>query len=188
MRPPVELRTVGFSAEYEIRVVTIGPDGARTESCELFRLYQDTKGRTRLEGSTPAGEGVTLRFAFLTDSQTRKAVVLDLDTGKRLEQGHWPRLGALAGTTGQPPAVGAGVPLTPKTEDLGEAQVEGLTARGVRTTSGSAVVEVWTASTIDQPPLLVRKKEPSREETQRLFNIRTGDPDTALFVALDFPQ
>lgn len=185
-------------ADYETHVVTIGSDGSRTESRELFRLYQDARGRTRLEGSMLTGEGTTFRFAFLTDLRNRRGVVLDLATGKRLlQEAHRPPHGGLAGSVGQQAAaVETGGRPKARTddrggaqieEDLGEAQIEGLAARGRRYTTASSVVEAWTALSIDQPSLLVRTKEPSREETKRLFNIRIGDPDPALFAPLDAP-
>jgi hypothetical protein len=122
--------------------------------------------------------------AFLTDVHAHKAVVLDLDTGKRLEPDHWPRLGALPSGGGQQQTSQTSL----KTEDLGEAQVEGVIARGLRTTTSSSVVEVWRALEIDEPPVLVHTREASREETRRLLNIRIRDPDRALFAALDSPE
>jgi hypothetical protein len=180
----MEAKTPGFSADYEIRVVSVGADGSRTESRELFRLYRDTRGRMRLEGSTASGRGAPLRFAFLTDSQARHAVVVDLESGERLEPPHWPLLSALP-TVGGPQAAASGVLLGQRTEDLGFGEIEGLTARGFRTTTALSVVDVWTALRIDQPPLLVRRKEPSREETQRLLNVRVGELDAELFEALE---
>jgi hypothetical protein len=38
---------------------------------------------------------------------------------------------------------------------------------------------------IDQPPLLVKRKEPTQEKTERLFNVRLGEPDPRLFAPLD---
>jgi hypothetical protein len=180
----MEARFPGLSADYEIRVVSIDADGTRTESRDLFRLYRDARGRTRLEGSTSSGRGAPLRFAFLTDSQTRHAVVIDLESGQPLEPTHWPLLGALPAVGGSQ-AAGSGVLLGQRTEDLGFGEIEGLPARGFRTTTASSVVDVWTALRIDQPPLLVRRKEPAKEETQRLFNVRVGDLDPELFAALD---
>jgi hypothetical protein len=179
----MEAKTPGLSADYEIRVVSVGADGARTESHELYRLYRDTRGRMRLEGTTASTRGAPLRFAFLTDSQTRHAVVIDLESGQPLEPSHWPLLAALPAVGGPQPAA-SGVLLGQRTEDLGFGEIEGLAARGFRTTTASSVVDVWTALRIDQPPLLVRRKEPSREETQRLFNVRLGELDGALFAAL----
>jgi hypothetical protein len=180
----MEPRSSAFSAEYEIRVATTGGDGVRRESRTIFRLYRDGRGRTRLEGETPAGEGAPLRFAFLTDGPRHHGVVVDLDSGRSLEPARWPPLGFLWNGEGRPGGA-AGVLLGQRTEDLGLGEIEGLAARGFRTTTAFSVVDVWTALRIDQPPLLVRRQEREREETQRLFNVRIGEPDAALFVELD---
>ena len=169
----MKFRRLGFAADFETSVVSIDSKGVRQESREWFRLYRDASGRTRMEGTSG-----TLRFAFLTDPQTRRAIVIDLETGKPLESNQPPKPTAMD-------CVGYGSQLETETEDLGEAEIEGLAARGIRITTGVSTVEVWTAAEIDQPPLLVRRKEPLREETQRLFNIRAGDPDSELFAPLD---
>jgi hypothetical protein len=189
----MEHQYLGFAADYEKVVVTIESDGRRTESRELYRLYHDTKGRTRMEGTTPSGQGEMMRFAFLTDRQKRRALVVDLATGKPLDlRGGRPPVGSAAAARPKPP----GTPKVPDTrpeaqttEDLGEAEIEGLAAHGWRTTSPSfGVSEVWQAKLIDQPPLLVKSRRPGEERTERLFNIRIGEPDPQLFAPLDAPQ
>lgn len=186
---PME-RGVGFEADYEKTFVTIGRDGARTETRELFRLYRSGTGRTRLEGSTQ-GEGGTVRFAFLTD-RTGRGVVLDLATGQSL--GQHPSGRGSGGISGvETPEEAGGSPSRRKdlekqtVEDLGETRMEGLVAHGQRITTSSYTVEVWTALTIDQPPLLVTTKESAHERVERLFNVRVGEPDPRLFEPLDAP-
>ena len=202
--PSMERRTVAFEADYEKLAVAIDNDGRRTESRELYRLYHDARGRTRMEGSTPAGRGEALRFAFITDLANRRCVVVDLATGNVLKR--WPcgppdgpavAARRKAPDTPHGPVVGSRqkVPDAPPkpepqtVEDLGEAEIEGLRARGMRTTTPSfGVSEVWHALAIDQPPLLVKSKGPNRETTERLFNIRIGEPDPALFAPLEPKQ
>jgi hypothetical protein len=193
---PMDQRGVGFEADYEKTVATIGRDGARTEARELFRLYRSASGRTRLEGSTQ-GEGRMVRFAFLTDPETGRAVVFDLETGQSLAQAQLPSRrgegpGGIPGpqtpdeTVGSPPRrKDLGEKQT--VEDLGETTIEGLEAHGLRITTPSSTVEVWTARTIDQPPILVTTKESAHERVERLFNVRVGEPDPRLFEPLDGP-
>ena len=182
----MEHRHVGFEADYE-KVVVVESNGVREESRELFRLYRDARGRMRMEGSRTA-EGVTLRFAFIGDPQKGRGVVLDLATGKPLNLRPWSPPEGAGGVAGRPAVGGAPEAGAQTREDLGEAQIEGLAARGWRTTTPSFVSEVWQALAIDQPPLLVKRKEPTRETTERLFNIRIGEPDPQLFAPLDAPQ
>jgi hypothetical protein len=192
----MEERSVGFEADYEKTFVTIGRDGARTETRELFRLYRNARGRTRLEGSTQAEGGVTLRFAFFTDPQTSGGVVLDLETGQSLGQQPSRPFGGFGGTSGeQTPDETGGYQSRTKdlgekqtVEDLGETKIEELVAHGLRITTSSYTVEVWTALTIDQPPLLVTTKESTFERVERLFNVRVGEPDPRLFEPLDSPE
>ena len=182
----------GYAADYEKVGVTIGSDGSRTEARELFRLYQDAKGRSRMEGSV-SGEGQTLRFAWLIDLRGWRGVIIDLDTGHTLVKGPWPRHDTPGGQardprSGRPSRRSHGSKKPPEAqtvEDLGEAEIEGLAAHGWRTSTASYVVDVWNAKVIDQPPLLIRRQEASREKTERLFNITLGDPDPALFAPLD---
>ena len=109
----------------------------------------------------------------------------------------WRHSGDSDSSVDQQAAVDTGAPLEARTknpgeaqtvEELGEADVEGLAARGRRITTASCVAEVWTALQIDQPPLLLRMKESARERTERLFNVRLGEPDPRLFAPLDAPS
>ena len=191
----------GFKADYERRHVNIESDGTRTERREVFRLYRDGRGRTRLEGSMPSAGGKVLRFAWLMDIHSRRSLVLDLATGTplaTLPPGGIPEWGGngshgTPANTARPPDVGAGqVPASNPTEaygveDLGESEIESLAAHGWRTTTPTTVSEVWNARAIDQPPLLVRTRTASLERVERLFNVRLGEPDPGLFAPLDSP-
>lgn len=131
----MERRYTGYAADYERVAVTIDGDGSRTEARELFRLYQDAKGRTRMEGSI-SGQGQTLRFAWLMDLRRWHGVFIDLDSGNILKKGSWPGPGAAHRQVAAPPATVPtearinSAPEPQTVEDLGEAEVEGLAARG----------------------------------------------------------
>ena len=187
----MDQRNVAFEAEYEVRVTDITEGGVRRESRELFRLYRDARGRSRLEGATVDKGRVVLRYALLTDLRRHRALLLDLATGKPVDPCHAPAGGAppAAGLplVGRPSAVEVGDASEEgsKVNDLGETQIEGLEARGLRVSTPSSTTEVWTARQIDQPPLLVRTMGPTRESTARLFNVRLIEPDPRLFSALD---
>jgi hypothetical protein len=173
-----------YQADFEKVVVAIGPDGARTESRELFRLYRDSSGRTRMEGSMPIG-GEPMRLAFIADRRGTRRAILDLATGSRLDFPPRSRPPGAPAPSPKPPRA-TPQPESPTVEDLGEAEIEGFKARGSRTTSSTfGVSEVWHALLIDQPPILVKSKGPTEERTERLFNIRVGEPDPALFAPLE---
>jgi hypothetical protein len=186
---PMEHCGVGFEADYEKVVVTIESDGRRTESHEQQRLYRDSKGRMRMEFTRVGDQGVTLRFAWINDQRNGRSIVLDLATGKPLPRR--PRQPPDGQARSPGPTAAAVPPAAQESqtrEDLGEAQIEGLAARGWRFTSPSFVSEAWKATLIDEPALLRKSRQPGEEKMERLFNIRLGEPNPSLFAALDAPQ
>jgi hypothetical protein len=185
--------TPPYEAEFEEVVVRSRPDGSNAETHQRWKLYRDGRGRWRQESSETLESGEQVRFALVTDYKARRFVVLDLATGQVMNEmtaagakahealGRLPTSDAVA-------AVPAAQGEAPKVEDLGEKDVEGVRARGRRITSTTGVVEVWSSPVIDQPPLLVQTARPGEQRKQRLFNIRLGEPDPALFAVLDTPE
>jgi hypothetical protein len=184
--------TAPYEAEFEEVVLRPLPDGGQAETRQLWKLYRDSKGRWRQESSETLDSGEKIRFALITDYKARRFIVLDLVAGQVMNEmtaagaRAYQRLSRLP-TSDAVPAATVAHGDAPQVEDLGEKDLEGLRARGRRVTSATEVVEVWSSPTIDQPPLLVQTARPGEQRRQRLFNIRLGEPDAALFAVLDKP-
>jgi hypothetical protein len=190
-RPPVDQPNVAFEADYEVVVSNTADDGVRIESRAFYRLYQDARGRSRLEGSAIHEGKVLFRYALLTDLSKHRTALVDLESGKPMD----------ACEVGS--SLAAHSPIVPSApssdvtaeseeqslvDDLGEKEIDGFLARGLRITSGPSITEVWNAVKIDQPPILVWTKGTARESSSRLFNIRLIEPDPRLFAPLDDPD
>jgi hypothetical protein len=166
--PPLTC-TSPYEADYEERVVENGVEEVRAS-----HLWVDRGGRVRIDGTLGP-----LRFSWLMDLRAETSVMLDRETGKPVTFTESEE--STPSCASEPLAT----PLAHTDRDLGERVIEGLTARGRSTTIGSETSEVWTVREIDQPAIFVHVTRPGFEETQRLFNIRFGEPDPALFAPLD---
>jgi hypothetical protein len=184
-------RHAPFQADYEDVVVRTAADGRREETREVQRLYKDGRGRWRYEVTRRSPSGETERYALLADYTSWRVVLVDLASGQVLDSKaglSFPPFsvpGQSAAGMRTPPSGPTGPGVPPRIDDLGERSIEGIQAHGSRVTTSSEVVEIWNAAAIDQPPLLIQTHRPGEERTQRLFNVRFGEPDPALFAALD---
>ena len=72
------------------------------------------------------------------------------------------------------------------TSDLGQKNIEGLSATGhrVRLADGT-VSEVWYTPSLPDRPILLTQTGPSGREEFKLTNVRIGEPDPELFRPLD---
>jgi len=192
----VNHNTRPFQGDYEEIEIVKRPDGTRNEVKRFSKLFRDSRGRLRQECTITKENGEELpTVVFLIDFARGQIRLLDLKSGEQVNQATLPTSSsqiqavlAAAGAPMRPPGHSTAPPEAPKFEDLGEKQIEGLSARGMRTTTGDTISEIWTAAAIDQPSLLSRTLRPDREETKRLFNIKLDEPDPALFAPLDSPQ
>jgi hypothetical protein len=180
-------RSVAFQAELEKSQVTGDPGHPEAKSAEKWKLYRDGRGRTRNEMAEPLPTGE--RFAFIIDPSIPRVQLIEVSSGD------------VAGTRGDPPFLadkgspsapsGGGTPGTVasskplRTEDLGERTIEGLACRGERLIFDDGSMEVWTSPLLVDHPVLVRADRGGVHRVERLFNIRFGEPDPALFDVVD---
>ncbi len=185
---------VPYEADFEEVVVRAQPGRTPVETRQLWKLYRDSRGRWRQETTRVLESGETVHYAALTDYRAGRFVLLDVTSGQVMDESgaasprafrgleSLPTFAAPASNAVTPPdAVSTGI------EDLGEREIEGMRAKGRRITVGNDVTEIWSSLAIDQPPLLIRTTRPGAEVTQRMFNVRLGEPPPGLFAKLDPP-
>ena len=216
----VETRTTlgrPYSAEAVTETTQTLADGNRIERSTTVRIYRDGQGRTRREQLT----GATVRSVTISDPVGQVSYTLDPDkkTARRSGAvvagggggfGARGRVGAEAGATTLPggsggrvilpqqaPVIASGTSSTTqnvKKEELPAQNIEGVTARGERTTTiipaGSIgnvseikiVSEQWFSDDL-QVLVMTKHSDPRSGETiYRLRNIVRAEPDASLFV------
>jgi len=185
---------VPYEADFEEVVVRAQPGRTPAETRQLWKLYRDSRGRWRQETTRVLESGETARYAFLADYRAGRFVLLDVTSGQVMDERGAASPGAFRGLESLPTspapesnAVAQPDAVSPGIEDLGERDIEGMRAKGRRSTVGNEVTEIWSSLVIDQPPLLVRTTRPGEEVTQRMFNVRLGEPPPGLFAKLDLP-
>lgn len=73
-----------------------------------------------------------------------------------------------------------------KREDLGVRAIEGFRCRGTRDSFKDRTTETWEPDEVSLGrPVLTRSVTPTDEYEGRLFNIRLGEPDPAVFAPLE---
>jgi len=177
-----------FSAQREEVEVAHASDGSRVERRREGALYRDRHGRTRSEFEVPRLTGGVARVALLVDPAASRMRAVDADSGELLTGNDDQTDGA--GDAPERPAIeprrpGKG---TPRSEDLGWRQIEGLACHGSRIRFEDGELEIWEARELGpDPPVLRRSVVDGHEYRERVFNIRLGDPDQRLFDALTGP-
>jgi hypothetical protein len=200
-----------YTAEATTESVQVLADGNRIVRRTTVKVYRDGKGRTRRETLGPDGE---VRAIVISDPASGRSFALDPGTntlhhtsvatfhatddgrsetfvvkGDAPGTRHVSSSGALTWVVSDQPSNGA----TPKKENLGQRVIEGLTAKGSRTTTeipagaiGNELPIIVTAEewvSVDLKVLvLTRHADPrSGETTYRLTGIVRGEPAPVLF-------
>ncbi len=136
-----------------------------------------------LEGSPP------LAVAALVDRRQGKAVLVEASSGNPVSTEDLKRLGqpfphfAPGTAINSPASPNRG---TPQVEDLGTAELEGLSCRGRRITFEDGIVEHWHAVELDIELNVLSKMHTETDDFEsRLTDFRLTDPDPSLFAPLE---
>ena len=210
-----------YRGEAVTEFVQVLADGNRIVRRSTARIYRDSEGRTRREtGDTPGSE---LKSIVITDPVGGFSLVLDPASHTATRAGatfaRFRAVGTFAGAGGamisvtNPDEAGdaeaarrrdvekalvavraqAGGPGQDTTEDLGEQTIEGVAARGTRTTNVipagaignelplTTISEQWFSTELGVL-VMTRHSDPRvGETTYRLTNILRAEPDKSLF-------
>lgn len=190
---------IGFpysADEVMVRTQTLA-DGTKITHKFLTKAYRDSQGRTRREGyefgEETVGEGVSPEHIQISDPVAGFSYSLNPrdHTAQKREMRRPPPSPRTIGSTGSPPSPRA--TQQPTSEDLGTQVIEGLEARGLRTTrtipAGAEgndrpiqiTEELWHS---DRPSLMLMKvtNDPRYGETvMRLTNLVLAEPSPDLF-------
>lgn len=169
--------------------VTLGPGvGEGMPSRLLCRVYRSAAGRARYDFLV-AGAPESPDMAWLFDPATRRMVLLERSSGMVLQRHSFePPKGAFLTWNGAGPFTPFPFPHegVPRREELGTRVLEGFVTRGTLTAYADGWHECWTAAEMLDAPLLERWRVTSgHERTAQLYGVRLGEPDVALFAALD---
>ena len=186
-RPGRSALASAFSATLE--EVTLGPGvGEGRPSRLLYRVHRSASGRARydfLVAATPEPPDL----AWLFDPVTRHMALLERSTGAVLQRHSFePPRGAFLTWNGAGPFTPFRFPHegVPRREELGTRVLEGFVSRGTLTAYADGWHECWTAADMLDAPLLERWRVTSGyERTAQIYGVRIGEPDAAMFAALD---
>jgi hypothetical protein len=154
----------------------------------LCRVYRSSRGRVRSDFLVVGSEEAS-SVAWLFDADSRLMVLLNRASETVLQRHAFERSrGSFWAWNGPGPFTPFPFPHEglPRREELGTRVLEGFVARGTLTVYTDGWHECWTAPQLVDAPLLERWRVSSgHERTTQLFAIRLGEPDPALFRALD---
>jgi hypothetical protein len=185
MQPGRVVPTTAFSATLE--ELTTSHDGSHARL--LCRVYRTGRGRHRSDFLVVGRPEEAPNVAWLFDAATRLMILIDRTTGKVLQKhafegsrgGFWGWNGPGPFTPFPFPHEGLG-----RREELGTRVLEGFVAHGHLTVYNDGWHECWRAAELAEAPLLERWRVASgHERTSQIFAVRLGEPDPALFAALD---
>jgi hypothetical protein len=229
LRAAVEMRTTTgapYSAEATTETVQLLADGNRIARRTIVRIFRDSEGRTRRENLTSDGSGV--EAVTIVDPVAGTSVMLDPAARRVFGQGRGGSVGmrlspqaeaearrrAEIAVQGPPPLPPPAPPMTgvlrrsgrggyehTNREDLGQRTIEGVTARGTRTTTvipaGAIgndqpiriVSEEWFSPDL-QVLVLTKHSDPRSGDTSyTLSGIIRAEPDRSLFeVPADYAR
>lgn len=205
-----------YSADVSTEFIQVLGDGNRIVRKTAARLYRDSEGRTRREESSDGGAN-DRGSVVLTDPAAGVSFILDPNARTAIKTPGWFARGeaavsanvAIAQRLESKAERGGAVATftlaegglfnayvnqgTTNTEDLGEQAIEGVNARGTRTTTVIAagaigneqpitiVSEQWFSPDLELL-VLTRHHDPRvGETTYRVTNISRDEPDRALF-------
>lgn len=174
-----------FSATLE--EVTHSPDSGFSRL--LCRVYRNSRGRARSDFLVMGPAEEPANVAWLFDATTRVMLLVDRAQGTVLQKNAFEKpKGGFLGWNGAGPFTPFPFPHQgqPRREELGTRVLEGFVAHGSLTVYQDGWHECWTASDLPEAALLERWRVASgHERTTQLFAVRLGEPDPALFGALD---
>jgi len=185
---------VSFSIQSEIKQTLA--DGTRIDrKSSINRSFRDVQGRTRLEvyrnTKTPGSGEQVLIEVIVTDPIAQTGYSLNPEDHTAHQISHpAPRI-AVAPVLAQPGS--APVRPIPGVELLGTQTMEGLLVEGTRTTRTiragatgndrpvTVVTERWVSAELHLPVLTKITNPLTGDQTIRVFNIDSSDPDPSLF-------
>jgi hypothetical protein len=178
-------------------------DGTTITHENTVKEARDSRGRTYHESRpevVPGGDGDAPNFVFVTvhdpvnrvniswNSRSKEATVNHFPDASQVRRAEAPPAKNFPST----PTVRAEMP-RPETEDLGIKTINGLEAKGMRTTrvipAGSegndqpltVINEAWFAKALGVPVMTINDDPRTGTSTMELTEIEPGEPDAALF-------
>jgi hypothetical protein len=199
---PNGLKGVPFSADVITESTRTLADGNRIHQETHGKEFRDSEGRTRSETEFPLSPNDEhFQHIFIIDPIQNVHIVLDT-RGKTAIVHHFGDAASQArqvlvpkpsSTTKSGAMASLQVLDSPRTEDLGTMEIDGFTAKGTRHTRTipagkigndqpiTSVHEIWMSHVL-QVVLLSKTQDPqSGDQTMKLTNIRTTEPDPSLF-------
>jgi hypothetical protein len=195
-------RGVPYSADVITESTRVLADGNRIHQETHGKQFRDSEGRTRSETKFPLNpSGEHFERIFIVDPIQKVHIILDPrnkianvhhfgDAGSQARVAPVPQRSPApkAGTTARLQIVDSSGP-----EDLGTMDIEGFTVKGTRHTRTipegkigndrpiTSVHEIWVSPILHEV-LLSKTDDPQNgEQTMKLINIQTTEPDPALF-------
>lgn len=170
---PFAAKGAPFSAEAVEEETYTRPDGYAMRRSWMSKIFRDSKGRLRFENENDHGASIAIfdpvrQVHILLFPASKIANVTKLS----------PEWG--------PPMSSPVASTAPdyKREDLGSKEIEGYSASGTRASGtgrdGLWLWEHWFSSDL-RITLLSALEHPRGKSTNRVFNIRLGDPDPSVF-------
>jgi hypothetical protein len=183
-----------YTADAVTETTQVLADGNRIERRTTASVARDSKGRVRREQQDLPLGGLVVESPLVTISDPVAGTHTTLDSQRHVAF-RARMLPASAAGRGRSPAARGGPPdaVDVKTERLGERDIEGVRAEGVRTTTTipinaignqapiTTVSERWFAQEL-QAIVLTRRSDPRFGDTvYRLVNIVRAEPPASLF-------
>lgn len=177
-------------------------DGNKITNEETSHFYRDSEGRTRRENKLvlPGHEGDAPTMIMINDPVAHTRFVLNTMRKSADEIGGGHAQGTEAGNVmfirkkGDDQGVNGTQPQNETKEDLGTQTIEGVLAKGTRTShvipAGkignekpiTVTTESWYSDEVGMDVLRIHKDPWSGEVTTKVTNIRRGEPDASLFT------
>lgn len=177
-------------------------DGNKITNEETSHFYRDSEGRTRRENKLvlPGHEGDAPTMIMINDPVAHTHFVLNTVRKSANEIGGGRAQGKEAGDVmfirkkGEDQGVNGPQAQNETKEDLGTQTIEGVLAKGTRTShvipAGkignekpiTVTTESWYSDEVGMDVLRIHKDPWSGEVTTKVTNIRRGEPDASLFT------